>query len=198
VSSEVHSPNEAPNGASDETPNEALNGASDSPADGQADAPGSKQSSDSRISELEALAKDKENKYLYLYADFENYKKRAIKERSELIKFGWEPVARELIQVLDNLELALGHVPPGTDQALVDGLRMVSDQFKATLAKQGVQPVGAIKQAFDPNLHEAVAQESSDEPAGTIIKEQARGYTIHGRLLRPARVVVSGGKAQAS
>lgn len=176
------------------------NGAPDSPANGpdEGHEGGSEQASDARISELEALAKEKENKYLYLYADFENYKKRTIKERSELIKFGWEPVARDLIQVLDNLELALGHVPPGTDKTLVDGLRMVSDQFKATLARQGVQQVRAIHQAFDPNLHEAVAQESSEEPAGTIIKEQAQGYTIHGRLLRPARVVVSGGKAQAS
>jgi len=148
---------------------------------------------DPRIAELEALVKEKETKYLYLYADFENFKKRSIKERSDLIKFGWEPVARELLLVVDNFERALEHMPESTDKNLAAGLRMVRDQFKAALAKQGVQRVDSLNQVFDPNLHEAVAQEPSDQPAGTIVKEQASGYTLHGRLLRPAQVVVSGG-----
>jgi len=160
-------------------------------AEAPASEAGAPQAQTNPIAELEAQLKEEKNKYLYLYADFDNFKKRAVKERSELIKFGWESVARELLGVLDNLDLALAHVPPGADKNWVDGLRMVAQQFQATLEKQGVTPVRA--QGFDPNLHEAVGQENSDQPAGTIIKEHSRGYLLHGRLLRPARVVVSSG-----
>jgi molecular chaperone GrpE len=151
-----------------------------------------------RIQELEAQVKEKENKYLYLYADFENFKKRSIKERSDSIKFGWEPVARDLLECLDNLERALEHLPPKTDANLAEGLKVVTQHFRATLQKQGVQPVVAQGAPFDLNLHEAVGQEPSDRvPSGHVLKEQSRGYTLHGRLLRPARVIVSGGKNPA-
>lgn len=150
-----------------------------------------------RIQELEAQVKEKENKYLYLYADFDNFKKRSIKERSDLIKYGWEAVARDLLQVVDNLERALTHTPPDTDKTLVDGLTMVVNQFKNTLQKQGVQHIESLKKDFDPNLHEAVGQEESELPSGRIVKEHTRGYMLHGRLLRPARVVVSGGSGKA-
>ena len=148
-----------------------------------------------RIRELEEQVKEKENKYIYLYAEFENYKKRALKERGDLIKFGWEPVAQELLQVIDNLERAFAHMPANTDQVLIDGLKMVLNQFKATLEKNGVQKVESIEKAFDPNLHEAVGQESSDLSQGLVVKEHTSGYTLHGRLLRPARVIISSGKA---
>jgi molecular chaperone GrpE len=148
-----------------------------------------------RIQELESQVKEKENRYLYLYAEFENFKKRAIKERSDLIKFGWEPTARELLQVLDNLELALSHVPPQTDKTLTEGLNMVLNQFKSSLQKQGVQSIESLEKDFDPNFHEAVGQEESNLPSGKIVKEHTRGYMLHGRLLRPARVIISGGQS---
>ena len=146
---------------------------------------------DPRIQELELQVKEKENKYLYLYADFENYKKRAIKERSDLQKFGWESVARDLLQALDNLDRALDHTPPNSDKNWVDGLQMSVNHFKAVLEKQGVRTIETLAKPFDPNLHEAVSQEKSDLPPGTITKEHLRGYTLHGRLLRPAQVTVS-------
>ena len=148
-----------------------------------------------RIADLEVQLKAEKDRYLYLYADFENYKKRAIKERSEATKFGWESVARDLLQVIDNLERAVLHMPKETSKTLSDGLHMILSQFKATLQKQGVQQVSAVGQSFDPNVHEAVGQENSDHPEGTVSTEHQPGYTLHGRLLRPARVVVSGGKA---
>lgn len=150
---------------------------------------------DARVQELEAQVKEKEAKYLYLYAEFENFKKRWSKERSDLVRFGWESVARELLQISDNLDRALAFVPPSTDKNFVDGLRMVLSHFQGTLKKQGVEPIASTGQAFDPNLHEAVAQEPSELPEGTITREQARGYVLHGRLLRPAHVVVSSGPA---
>jgi molecular chaperone GrpE len=148
-----------------------------------------------RIAELEAQLKEKESKYLYLYADFENFKKRAVKERSDLMKYGWEPIAYDLLEVLDNLERALAHLPPGTDKQLSSGLGLIANQFRTALTKQGVQQVPSLDQPFDPNFHEAVAHEPSDRPEGVVTQEHGRGYTLHGRLLRPARVTVSAGNA---
>ncbi len=146
-----------------------------------------------RIQQLEAQLKEKDNKYLYLYAEFENFKKRAVKERSDAIKFGWENVARELLQVADNLERGLAHMPEGTDKNLAEGLKMTLNQFRSAMQKQGVAPIESVGQPFNPELHDAVGQEPSDKPQGTITQEQLKGYTLHGRLLRPASVVVSSG-----
>jgi molecular chaperone GrpE len=151
---------------------------------------------DPKVAELEGQLKEKENKYLYLYAEFENFKKRAAKERLDLLKYGWEGLAHELLEGLDNLERALSHLPPGTDKNLAGGLNMVLGQFKSTLQKQGVQEIASLGQTFDPNLHEAVAHEPSPKPEGTIIQEHHKGYTLHGRLLRPARVTVSAGNSE--
>jgi len=160
-------------------------------------------SSEPRIAELEAQVREKEQKYLYLYAEFENFKKRVIKERQDLMKFGWENVARELLEVVDNLERALEHMPKTeTAKTLEQGLHMVLNQFRAALEKQGVQRIETVSETgskdFDPNLHEAVAHVPSELPEGKIVREETRGYTLHGRLLRPARVVISGGKSSAS
>ena len=149
---------------------------------------------------LEAQLKEKDQKYVYLYAEFENYKKRMIKERSDLMKFGWENAARELLEVVDNLERALMHLPKSNEQShktLEQGLRMVLNQFKAALEKQGIQKIDAASKDFDPNLHEAVGHEESDQPEGKVVREESGGYTMHGRLLRPSRVVISSGQKSA-
>lgn len=145
--------------------------------------------------ELQAKIKEQEQKYVYLYAEFENFKKRAIKERQDVMKFGWENVASSLIEVLDNFERALQFAKADTDPNLVSGLKMVATQFKSALEKQGVAEVSSLDQAFNPELHEGVGQIPSDKPEGTIVQEHQKGYTLHGRLLRPSRVLVSNGKA---
>lgn len=147
-----------------------------------------------QIAELEKQLQEEKNRYLYLYSDIENQRRRAVKERVDLQKYGWEPVARELLEVIDNIERALEHMPSGTDHALVEGLHMVMNQFLATLDKHGVRRVEAIGRSFDPNLHEAVAQEPSDLEQGMVTKEFSRGYLLHDRLLRPSKVVVSSGQ----
>lgn len=136
-----------------------------------------------------------EDKYKYLYADFENFKKRAIKERQDAMKFGWENVAEEMLGVLDNLERALQYAKPETDPNLLSGLKMVAQQFVTTLGKQGVAPIPTVDHPFNPDLHEAVGQMPSDKAAGTIIQEVQKGYTLHGRLLRASRVMLSSGPA---
>lgn len=151
-----------------------------------------------QVPTAETRIKEAEAKYLYLYAEFENFKKRALKERSELLKFGWENALREFIQVGDNFERALAHTPPGTDSTWLEGIKMVQTQLNAAIAKQGAQPIPAVGNAFDANLHEAVGQTPDESPAGSIIHEALRGYTLHGRLLRAARVILSTGKPDAS
>lgn len=160
----------------------------------------SKESKDSQAApsptaELEAKLAEAQQKYVYLYAEFDNFKKRSVKERQELLKFAFEPAAREILNVADNLARAIEFMPEGTDKNLKMGIQMVSDQLAQTLQKQGVEAIQAAGSAFDPNLHEAVAQQPSEQAAGTIIQEHQKGYTLHGRLLRPARVVVSAGPA---
>lgn len=151
----------------------------------------------SALKDLENQLKEANNKYIYLYADFENYKKRAIKDRQDAMKFGWESLAKDLLEVIDNLERSLDHMPSGTDQSLKNGIQMVLTQFKGVLEKGGVLYVPAIEKPFNPEFHEAVGQIHSDHPEGTIIQEQSKGYTMHGRLLRPARVILSMGKIKS-
>jgi len=148
-----------------------------------------------RITLLESQLQEKDNKYKYLVADLENLKKRTLKERGDLLKFGWETLAKELLQVIDSMERALQHASPQTDQSLLDGLHMTLKQLKASLEKQGVQHIDTKKKSFDPHIHEAVGQvPSENHPAGTIIEEHMTGYMLHGRLLRPAKVIISGGQ----
>ena len=145
----------------------------------------------SEVDALKAQLKEQQNKYLYLYADFENFKKRAIKERSDLLKFGHESLAREVLQVADNLDRALEHTEKV--DALISGIKMVNQQLKDTLGKFGVTPISSLGQKFDPELQEAVSQEkaTNGQEDGTVIREHQKGYTLHGRLLRPARVAVA-------
>jgi molecular chaperone GrpE len=143
--------------------------------------------------ELEKKLKEAEQKHVYLYAEFENFKKRALREQQETIKFGWKNVAANLLEVLDNFERALTFAKPDGDPDLVTGLKMVSQQFKSVLEKQGVTEIQTADQAFNPELHEAVGQIPSEKPAGIIVQEQQKGYTLHGRLLRPSRVLISTG-----
>jgi molecular chaperone GrpE len=147
------------------------------------------------IEVLQAQLKEKDSKYLYLYAEFENYKRRAEKERSDILKYGWEGVAADLLQVADNLDRAIVHLPKACDASVEAGLKLVLNQFQGALKRKGVEAIEAKHKTFDPNFHEAVSQEVSEEfAAGVITQELEKGYTLFGRLLRPSRVVVSSGK----
>jgi molecular chaperone GrpE len=148
-----------------------------------------------RLAKLEEQLKAEQQKYVYLYADFDNYKKRVSREREELIKYGFEKAARDVLQVADNLQRAVDHIPESTDKNLRAGIQMVLDQLNQTLQRHGVETVAATGQPFDPNVHEAVGQQPADSPAGTVIQEHQKGYVLHGRLLRPSRVVISAGPA---
>jgi molecular chaperone GrpE len=133
------------------------------------------------------------DRYARLMADFDNFRKRQTREREEWIKRANEELLGDLLPIIDNLELALGKSAEPADP-LAAGVKMVYDQFIALLARNGVTPVDAKGQPFNPSYHEALSQmTSATVPAQTVIDQFRRGWLLAGRLLRPAQVIVSSG-----
>ena len=144
-------------------------------------------------SDLDDLTRERDN-YLALaqrtQADFENYRKRMARESAAAVDRGMAKLAKELLPALDHLELALkaaeGH------QEVVKGFEMVAGELQAALARVGIQAFSPRGEAFDPNEHEAMAQQASeDAESGTVVEVYQSGYRINGAVLRPARVVVA-------
>lgn len=134
-------------------------------------------------------------------ADFENYKKRAARERQDAVKFANESLMQKLIPVMDNFEAALNAVQAtGGDnaQSLLTGVSMIHQQLKSALIEAGLEEVEAHGKPFDPNIHEAVSQaESTEHPEGHVMQQLRRGYRLRERLLRPATVIVAKVPAQS-
>jgi molecular chaperone GrpE len=130
-------------------------------------------------------------------ADFENYKKRAAREKEEAIKYANSALLERLIPIVDNFELGLEAArSEGENSPVFSGMSMVLKQLIDFLTEHGLQPIDAAGRKFDPNLHEAIAHEPSDEvPEGVVIRQTRRGYRMKDRLLRPSSVVVSSGLA---
>jgi molecular chaperone GrpE len=131
-------------------------------------------------------------------ADFDNYKKRASREKEEAIKYANSSLLERLIGIVDNFELGLSAARgEGEKSPIYSGMSMVLKQLTDFLADNGLQPIDATGQKFDPNLHEAIAHEPSREvPEGTVIRQTRRGYRMKDRLLRPSSVVVSSGASK--
>ena len=146
---------------------------------------------------FEAKEKEAEENYdrlLRLSAEFENYKKRSSREIEEFRKFANQSLIKEMLSVVDNLELAMnstnGH--KAIDKDLLQGLEMTHREILKVFEKFNVKPIDAKGQPFDPTFHEAVMQEETNDYAkNTVINEMQRGYMIHDRLLRPSMVVVA-------
>ena len=130
-------------------------------------------------------------------ADFENYKKRAAREKDDAVKYANSALLQQLVSILDNFELGLSAAKThGDESPIYSGMVLVQKQLNDLLAENGLEPIEAEGNKFDPNLHEAIAHESSASPEGTVIRQARRGYRLKDRLLRPARVVVSSGPAK--
>ncbi len=131
-------------------------------------------------------------------ADFENYKKRCAREKEEAIKYANNSLLQRLVAIIDNFELGLAAAKEqGQQSPIYSGMVLVQKQLNDLLAENGLQPIEAEGKPFDPNLHEAIAHEPSDQvPEGTVLRQVSRGYRIKDRLLRPAKVVVSSGPAK--
>jgi molecular chaperone GrpE len=130
-------------------------------------------------------------------ADFENYKKRSARDKEDAIKYANSALLERLLGIIDNFELGLSAAKEqGAGSPIYSGMLLVQKQLNDLLAENGLQPIEAEGKAFDPNLHEAIAHEPSEQiPEGVVLRQARRGYRFKDRLLRPSRVVVSSGPA---
>jgi molecular chaperone GrpE len=128
-------------------------------------------------------------------ADFENYKKRSAREKEEAIKYANSSLLERLVSIIDNFELGLAAAKEqGERSPIYSGMVLVQKQLNDLLAENGLQPIEAEGRRFDPNVHEAIAHEPSDQvPEEIVLRQTRRGYRFKDRLLRPAKVVVSSG-----
>jgi molecular chaperone GrpE len=142
-----------------------------------------------------AKADENWDRLLRTTADFDNFKKRAARERQDAARYANESLMQKLIPILDNFEMALAAAqtgPAANAESLTAGVAMIQQQLKAALVEFGVEEVDATGKPFDPNLHEAVSQQESAEVAeGHVLQQLRKGYKLRERLLRPATVVVA-------
>jgi len=150
----------------------------------------------SELETAKALVEKNKNDFLYLRAEFDNYRRNMIKERSDLLKFGSERLLVDILGILDNFERALEAKPSaGTTDNLsnyIKGIEMTYQELKAVLTRFGVSEVPALGLPFDPLLHEALSSEETDEvKPGHVFRVFKKPYKLHDRIIRPAQVVVA-------
>jgi molecular chaperone GrpE len=133
------------------------------------------------------------DRYLRLAADFDNFRKRTVRERETIMHLANERFAVDILEIADNLERAL----KADDTHLRDGVVQIRALFADILARHGITPIDALQKPFDPALHEAIVHVPSDAEAGIIIDEVSRGYLMHEKVLRYVKVAVSKGKNNA-
>jgi len=132
------------------------------------------------------------NKYLRLNADFQNFRKRSEKEKTDLYKYANEKLIVELLPLVDNMERALDHIDEENKASIVDGLKMIHKGFMDTLTKSGVEAIEAIGEEFDPQIHNAVMMEESEEhDSNVVISEFQKGYRLKEKVIRHSMVKVS-------
>jgi len=150
---------------------------------------------DLKIAELEAQLKDANDRALRTQAELENYRKRAQRELADERRYAVVPLVRDLLPVVDNLERAIEAAQKAEGgQSLLDGVKLVWAQLENVLKQHQCVRIDTVGTPFDPNQHQAIAQEPSDQyPAGTVTRAAQSGYKLHDRVIRPAQVFVSTG-----
>ncbi|MFZ3129760.1 MAG: nucleotide exchange factor GrpE [Desulfosporosinus sp.] len=148
---------------------------------------------EAELVKAKAKAEDHYVQLQRLQADFDNYRKRTQKEKTELIKYASERLVGELLPVLDNFDRAVSAAKVNPDFAsFSQGVEMILRQMQTALSKEGLKAMDAVGQPFDPNLHEAVLREASDEhPENTVVEVLQKGYYLKEKVLRPSMVKVS-------
>ena len=143
------------------------------------------------LNEAQQQIEELNERVVRLTADYDNYRKRAQRDKIEARQFANQGILEKLLPVLDNFEMAIIAVKDA-DPSVRDGVQMIYDQLLSVLKAEGVESVDAVGKQFDPNLHEAISQEESDEvEEGEVISQIQRGFILNNRLVRPARVVVA-------
>lgn len=147
----------------------------------------------SEIQKLQELAEKYKNDFLYMRAEFENYKRNAIKERSDLIKYGGERFIRDLLDVADNFERALQvQVTADNIATFKQGVEMTASELKSLLNKHSVIEIPSQGVPFDPAIHEALSSEATDKYApGFVSQVFKKAYKLHDKVIRPGQVVVA-------
>lgn len=145
-----------------------------------------------QLQEKEKEAAENYDKYVRAVAELENYKKRAVRDRADSLKYGQENLIRDILPLVDSLDRAMEHACNSNDfEAFKAGLQLIQNQLNGCLGKQGVEPIEAIGRDFDPNVHQAVLQvESPEHGHNQVVEEFEKGYLLNGRLLRPSKVSV--------
>ena len=183
----------------DEVEQEAVQAGVDeqSEAEQQLEAEVVQEEQDKEVDPLEAAQQevtDLKDKLLRQHADMENLRKRTQREVADARKFAVEKFAVALLDVVDNLERAV-ETEEGNEKAVREGVSLTLDSWHKVASKFELERIDAVGQTFDPHFHEALSKMPSDEAEDTVIAQHVAGYTLNGRLIRPAKVLVSSGKA---
>lgn len=143
------------------------------------------------LQEKTAEAENNLSRAIRLQADYENLRRRSRQEREDLLKFGSEQLIKNLLLVLDNFDRALASAGDGGEK-FINGVQMIHRQLNDVLNSEGLAPIGAVGEQFDPNLHEAVMQvEDTGESENSIVEELRKGYYLKGKVIRPSMVKVA-------
>ena len=163
------------------------------PSDESAEAAANPDTPEVDVAALLAERDDYRNKWARAMADLDNYRRRIQKEMEEDRKYAAIPLLKALLPGLDGLQLTLKAAESSKNaDDLITGVQMVVKQFESSLSNVGINPIAAAGEAFDPHLHEAITQRpSADHPPMTVLDEVERGYTLHDRVVRPTKVIVS-------
>lgn len=145
------------------------------------------------LTETKSELSDIKNKYMRLYAEFENYKKMIQKDKEALLRYGTESLMQELLPILDNLEMAIEHTrEDNSSDSLLKGVGLTLKEFKKVLTNYGVQEIKSSGKTFDPVFHHAMSQvEREDIDEKMVVEEFRKGYMLKDRVLRPSLVAVS-------
>ncbi|MGX7350927.1 co-chaperone GrpE [Enterococcus canis] len=147
-----------------------------------------------QIADLKAQVEETEDKFLRARAEIANMSNRFKNERELLVRYRSQDLAKKLLPAIDNLERALAtEVADEQGASLKKGIEMVLESLQHALKEEGIEPIQAIGETFDPNVHQAVQTipATSEQPADTIVEELQKGYQLHDRVLRPSMVIVA-------
>ncbi|RJX38257.1 nucleotide exchange factor GrpE [Paenibacillus pinisoli] len=185
-----------------ETHNETMDAVKDEAVEEQNQAEESAQTEEAniegndnpRIAELEKQAEEAQQRYLRAQADFDNFRRRTMKEKEELAQYASMKLIEQLLPVVDNFERAIAASGANNDyESLAKGVDMIFRQLSQTLDAEGLKPINAVGEPFNPEFHQAIMQVESDEyEEGVVVEEVQKGYMLKEKVLRPSMVKVSG------
>ncbi|MDR2026857.1 MAG: nucleotide exchange factor GrpE [Prevotellaceae bacterium] len=147
---------------------------------------------DRQLTVLTEKLADFQDRYLRLSAEFDNYRKRTLKERFELIKTAGEDIVKDLLPVIDDFERAISLMGPSdSGDPVLEGINLIYNKFKSILEAKGLTEINPVGMDFDPDVHEAIAQiKGTDEQAGKIIDVTQKGYSLNGKIIRHPKTVI--------